>query len=329
MERYNFTNPLFLFKIEAMIRRFSILFCLIFLVACNDGDIITIDLDFEGNLDRCEDFEDSYLLYDTREDPNEALILIIQKDDANELLFTNPTTEGTPVQLTINETTNRFIFRSYNRAIEGDELCEVVPPGNLNITDNNEANNGTVFITTTILDNDGDGLSNEQEGLAGIPNEEGIYEDSLDTDTDGIPDYLDQDDDNDNILTLNEIDTDEDGNLISIDTDSDGTQNYLDNDDDGDGVLTRLEDSTATQNPRAFGNLVVDEAGDDVYRYLYNHPTAMEPFEDTGFIFNSYTRSVSTSFVIEGAGLEIINSDFINFGTYNNSFSVSNNPDAN
>jgi len=55
----------------------------------------------------------------------------------------------------------------------------------------------------------------------------------------------------------------------------------------------------------------------------------MEPFEDTGFIFNSYTRSVSTSFVIEGAGLEIINSDFINFGTYNNSFSVSNNPDAN
>ena len=51
MERYNFTNPLFLLKIESMIRRFFICFLLVFLVACDDGDIITIDLDFEGELD--------------------------------------------------------------------------------------------------------------------------------------------------------------------------------------------------------------------------------------------------------------------------------------
>ena len=72
MKRYNFTNPLFLLKIEAMIRRFYILFCLVFLVACDDGDILTVQLDFEQELERCDNFEDSYIIFDTKDDLSEG-----------------------------------------------------------------------------------------------------------------------------------------------------------------------------------------------------------------------------------------------------------------
>lgn len=65
--------------------------------------------------------------------------------------------------------------------------------------------------------------------------------DPLDTDGDNIPDYLDMDDDGDGIPTAQE-DLDGDGDLTNDDTDGDGVPNYLDNDDDGDGIYTLYED---------------------------------------------------------------------------------------
>lgn len=325
MERYNFTNRLFLFKIESMIRRFFVCFILVFFVACNDGDIITIDLDFEGDLERCENDTDSYLLYDTREDPNEALLLIIERNVDNETFFTLPTT----AELPINNTTTRFIFRSYNRAIVGDELCDIIPSGDLSIIEDYYATSGTVYITSTIVDDDGDGIPSEDEyGPGGINNPKH-------SDDDSIPDYLDEDDDNDNIKTSIEISSVNDDNLDGdddpltnpTDTDGDGIPNYLDDDDDGDGILTRLEDITVNKNPRAQDNIVVNTEGIDVYRYLYNHPDAMEPFEDSGYIFNYYTRSISVNFGIEHVGLDIINSTYIEFGTFEDSFVIDNEPE--
>ena len=309
-----------------MLQRLYILLCLVFLVACNDGDIITIELDFDQELKRCENDTESYLLYDTREDPNESLILIIAKNDTNELFFNEPTTVGTPTELTINSTTTRFIFRSFNRAIVGDELCDAVPAGDLVIREDYEANSGTVNITATIVDDDNDDIPSEDEyGPGGLSNPQ-------DSDTDGIPDYLDEDDDNDNVKTKNELDTinaDADDNPLTnpLDTDGDTIPNYLDNDDDGDGISTRLEDISLTKNPRDSDNYVVNTEGINVYRYLYNHTDAMEAFADSGFIYNYYTRSVATSFIIENAGLEIINADYIDFGTYENSFTIDNVPE--
>ncbi|MFD0963913.1 FKBP-type peptidyl-prolyl cis-trans isomerase [Pseudofulvibacter geojedonensis] len=51
----------------------------------------------------------------------------------------------------------------------------------------------------------------------------------IDTDADGIPDYLDTDDDNDGTLTKNE-DADGDGQVTDDDTDGDGIPDYLDTD---------------------------------------------------------------------------------------------------
>ena len=73
-----------------------------------------------------------------------------------------------------------------------------------------------------------------------------------DTDNDGIPDYLDNDDDGDMVLTEFEYVFDAGRSLdeiTNVDTDLDGIPNYLDNDDDGDGVLTINEDYNGNNNP--------------------------------------------------------------------------------
>jgi uncharacterized protein (TIGR03382 family) len=62
------------------------------------------------------------------------------------------------------------------------------------------------------------------------------------SDTDRLIDALDDDDDNDTVLTIDE-DNDRSGSLLDDDTDGDGLLDYRDADDDGDGVPTRNEDS--------------------------------------------------------------------------------------
>lgn len=76
-----------------------------------------------------------------------------------------------------------------------------------------------------------------------------------DTDSDGIPNFVDNDDDGDMILTSVEyvFPPSTDGvttnSTNSLDSNGDGTPNYLDNDDDGDGVLTINEDYNGNNNP--------------------------------------------------------------------------------
>jgi hypothetical protein len=72
-----------------------------------------------------------------------------------------------------------------------------------------------------------------------------------DTDLDGIPNFIDNDDDGDMILTSVEyVFTRSTNSAMSLsDTDGDTIPNYLDNDDDGDGVLTINEDYNGNNNP--------------------------------------------------------------------------------
>jgi hypothetical protein len=70
-----------------------------------------------------------------------------------------------------------------------------------------------------------------------------ILEYPQDTDHDGIIDALDDDDDNDGVLTRNE-DPNLDGLPLNDDTDNDGVPNYQDANDDGDMTITRDEGST-------------------------------------------------------------------------------------
>lgn len=322
MQRYNFTNPLFLLKIDAMTQRFYFFFCLLFLVACDDGDIITVDLDFDKILKRCDNFENSYLIYDTKDSPSESLSLIIEKNPTNELLFTEAITSELP----INASTTRFIYRTYNRAIvssgSSEELCSAVPPSDLVIQNDYEASSGIIEITSTFVDDDEDGIPSVDEGRGEL-DEDGEYSNAQDSDGDEIPDYLDQDDDNDNVLTINEIDTSDSGEIIFLDTDNDNHYNHLDKDDDGDGIDTILEDEDGINGP--INDIVIDTEGNSIARYLYDGAT--DTYTNPGFIYNIYKRIVTTSFTIKNFDLEIINSDEIDFGTFENSFQISNEPE--
>ena len=113
--------------------------------------------------------------------------------------------------------------------------------------DANDASNPTA-------DDDGDGLTNAQEGTLGtnpnmadsdgdsVPDGKEVGSDAtkpVDTDGDGIMNALDKDDDNDGILTTYE--NYKTAGVLNTDTDADGIPDYLDTDDDGDGVATNQE----------------------------------------------------------------------------------------
>jgi hypothetical protein len=131
-----------------------------------------------------------------------------------------------------------------------------------------------------------------------------IIADDIDTDGDGVPNYLDDDDDNDGVIdssdtfplepsesldtdgdgTGNNADPDDDGDGVAdgsdafpldgtetIDTDSDGTGNNADSDDDGDGVADSSDEfpldsaeSLDTDSDGTGNNADPDDDGDGV-----------------------------------------------------------------
>ncbi len=74
-------------------------------------------------------------------------------------------------------------------------------------------------------DHDNDGVPNRLEDLNG---DDDFFND--DTDDNGLPNYVDNDDDGDSLLTRDEIEINDDGSITFTDTDGDGTPDYLDAD---------------------------------------------------------------------------------------------------
>ena len=306
-----------------MTRFFYIIFTLLLLTACDDGDIFTVDLEFDKELDLCSNNTESFLIYDTRQDPDESLSLIIPRGINDELPFTEATPVDEPIEYVINGSSVRFLYRTYNRSLANNELCNPVPPSDLAIVDDHEAPSGTAYATVTIEDDDNDGIPSDLEGR-GEMDENGDYPDAQDSDGDVIPDYLDQDDDNDNVPTINEIDTDDldgddDPTTNPLDTDGDGIPDYLDEDDDGDGVNTILEDENQDKNPRNDLNLNAD--GATVPHYL--NTLENTPYENPGLTDNNtYTRTVTVNFLVTDFNLDILSADEIDFGTLTYSFNL-------
>ncbi len=287
-----------------------VLVCLVFgLQSCDDGDIITVNLSFDGNLDLCEDNTAQYVVYDVQDDPPESLSLVFARNSTTEAYFTTETDPDNPIELTIGGSTS-FNYRTYNMV---PEFCQVLQDPNLLVNEDYEATGGTVIIETTVIDDDNDGIPNASED-DNLDGDNDYLTNPRDTDGDGLPDYIDQDDDNDNVLTINEDDNndgDGDPSTNPRDTDGDGTPDYLEEDDDNDGTLTRLEDEDENQNPT--NDFLTDEPN-QLPRFL--EPTATQAFPDAGFRDTQYTRTFTTTFTILNLGIEILSTDVLNFGTY-------------
>ncbi|AUC80835.1 Calx-beta domain-containing protein [Lacinutrix sp. Bg11-31] len=112
-----------------------------------------------------------------------------------------------------------------------------------------------------------------------------------DTDGDGIPNWLDTDDDNDGVDTINEDygdvdvsdgDVDSTGNddPTDNDTDGDGIPDYLDDDDDNDGILTIDENADSNEDGIGFGGDAQDSDGDGLPDYLeFDNGTIIDDLE--------------------------------------------------
>ena len=118
--------------------------------------------------------------------------------------------------------------------------------------------NDTTYADQTINDSDGDGISDIDEGS----------ETDVDTDSDGIPDYLDLDSDNDSKTDKDEGTGDADSDtkadfrdvdtVVIIDSDNDGIPNDTDTDDDNDGILDTVEGAGNTPPTDTDGDTIPD-----------------------------------------------------------------------
>ena len=287
---------------------FILLSLSLFLLSCNDGDVIIFELAFDQELSKCgNENNDNYVIYDTNDDPFESLTLLFPTSTANNLIF-NPVNNPHEGSFNINGTSVRFNYRTYDGS-PSELICEEIPSSEVSILEDQEASSGLVNYVSTFIDDDNDNVPTANENPD--PNGDGNFEDAQDTDGDSIPDYLDKDDDGDNVPTISENpDPNNDNNLDDAqDTDGDTIPDYLDEDDDGDGVITRYEDENLNEN--LFDDLAPAAI---VARFLDN--TATDIFVNDVFNSNSYTRTVTTIFTIVNTDLGILNTDEIILGTF-------------
>jgi len=228
-----------------MIMRKFLLICLCFgCLTCDDGDIITIQLDFDDTFQQCGDL----VFFKTKNDPSESLSIVFSNvNSTND--FLNVDADGIFMS---GDLPVVFNYRTFNINLPNNYFCNDVPPGSVSILTDEQSDDSIAQITTTLIEDDNDGIPAELEDINGDGNL-----DNDDTDGDGIPNYLDFDDDGDNVPTASENpDPNNDGVLDdaqNTDAESltgDTIPDYLDNDDDGDGILTRDEESDSQdQNP--------------------------------------------------------------------------------
>ena len=294
-------------------RVFLLVFCLLFtLTSCDDGDVITVDLDFEDTFSSCGDI----VFFKTKADPAESLSLeindpaLVIADFIETEVVDNVFVALVNPELTfsINGNSNTFNYRTYNSE-PVDFFCTDTPLSGITIISDQPSTTGTAEFITTLTEDDNDGIFADNEDSNGNDN---LLDD--DYDNDGIPNYLDADDDGDNVLTIDE-DINNDGNFENDDSDGDGTPDYLDTDDDGDGVLTRDEENdTQDQNPT---NDRTDLDNPTVPDYL--NPDIATTVAATAYRENSISQTFTVTLMLTNIQLPTLTQESFNFGTLNNS----------
>lgn len=214
------------------------------LLSCDDGDLTLERLNFDDTAVETPCGE--LLLFKIGESRQESLMIELQGESAE--LFSSIPDGGTTRQYTINNNSVKALYRIFDGDVNRSYFCNDIPPVEPLVIEEWYATGGTVEIATSLEQDDNDGLPASIEGI--VVNNDGTInrEASQDTDGDGLPDYLDIDDDGDNVLTAEEIEVTS-TEIVFTDTDQDGTPDYLDTDDDNDGVLTIDEDLNGDNNP--------------------------------------------------------------------------------
>ena len=101
----------------------SVAFC-IALLGCNDGDIITVELDFEDTFNRCGQL----VFYKTKQDPSESLSIEFNLNNINSFLNVND--DGIYISGDLPVT---FNYRTYDAALPNNYFCSDIPSSEVSI----------------------------------------------------------------------------------------------------------------------------------------------------------------------------------------------------
>lgn len=282
----------------------------LFLLSCDDGDLIVTNFDFEDqDLQYCQGNNHNQVFFKlNNQQTNEAIALIFRLESASDNLLLD---EVGILEIPISAQ-NQIIYRTFNSDVSSDYFCNVVPPTSPEVIEEYRSTSGGEIVLTSTLRNADD---HDQDGVPSI--EEGM-EDGQDSDEDRIPDYLDIDDDNDNVLTSTEIAVEADSTAMGYpDTDGDNVPNYLDTDDDNDETDTRNEVENENQFPDRNTNDqgVPDYINPEVNDFL----EVSEDIRRTNTISSGYRYFISIenlTLVRQGGDGEQIRMDTYEFGFY-------------
>lgn len=275
--------------------------------SCNDGDVITTELDF-GNTFDTTNCSSELICHKIKTDPDESLSILLNTTLVNlistQIDVTNPLLVNL-INPTTTFTSRPFNYRTYSNTISNTIFCSAIPPSNLGVT-NDYSSSVDAIIEVILTEDDNDGIPAEFEDI----NNDGNLEND-DTDGDGLPNYMDADDDGDNVLTSVEMAnfTTDFELTMALDTDGDLIPNYLDTDDDNDGVLTINEEGfTTNQDP-------ADDITDNTVGADYLNPSVTNNVTSTAFRPHTITQSFQISLELSNIALDILNQDFLDFGT--------------
>ncbi|QCX38489.1 hypothetical protein FF125_08620 [Aureibaculum algae] len=261
--------------------RIYLFFLLILVLSCDDGSLDIPEFDFSSiDIETCGEV----VLFKINE--NETFVIELDSDlNDDETFLTYKWEEET---FTVSGSgTNSIAYRTMSEAPTSSYFCQNIPPTSPTVTQE-WTGTGTVLVNTEFSEDDNDGVDETDDLL-------------LDTDGDGIPNYIDSDDDGDDITTKNE-DIDGDGDPTNDDTDGDGIPNYLDANDDGDSVDTINESTT------------LDANGNDIVDYL--DPDTSSTITEQRNLQNSYVETYKTTITISPLKLVNENGEPINYDSY-------------
>ncbi|WP_452224745.1 hypothetical protein [Lacinutrix chionoecetis] len=295
---------------------FSFIALAFLFTSCDDGDIITAELDFDDTFSICGEL----VCYKIKTEPSESLSVVInttietlletEEDADNPLLIT--LVNNNPTFLTGSG--NQFNYRTYNNTVTGNAFCSAVPPSDLSITNDYSSDVGAVF-TIELTEDDNDGIPAELEDING----DGDL-DNDDTDGDGLPNYLDADDDGDNVNTSVEMPnySVEFQLTQALDTDGDGIPNYLDTDDDNDGVPTINEEGVSTPNQNPADDITDNTVGAD-----YLNADVVNNVPATAYRSHTITQEFQVYLQLTNVNISILTQDILEFGFLNASETTS------
>ena len=151
----------------ALMKKILLLFSLIALNSCDDGDIIVSSFDFsEQDVDYCSTVDDTesetvnYIFYKINPDTNEAIAFRISTDEP---ILTELSNE-TAYTFNLGSSSNTFVsYRIFNNPVTSDYFCNEVPPSQPSVTEEYISAEGTVTIVTEGEYDDNDDIDAEFE----------------------------------------------------------------------------------------------------------------------------------------------------------------------